>query len=401
MTWDEKEKTLKVTLFEDRAEDVAHTFQLVQKLQVREFVEGFKNLEKLEKISPREVHFRLRKYDRLFSFLLTRLPIVAADPERATGDFTIDREAADEVVLRRKKISPNLVNRIVVRQILSPRRVIRELVAGHVDLSFMADIRNPDVLKDLEELEFGVLKSRRIYLVLDNWKRNRKNPIPWKLLSQKIDRSSIVSQLSSVDLETADLPASKEDYWAGALPESIPANGAARAHSSLKMSEDYELSFLAIQDLDFRLAFLLKRHLEEMGIRLKLDSLSPQQMVQKVLSSATYDLVLLSLLFQDTMISNYFIFHTPSGSESANLSSYSNPKVDYHLEEARYSVRDGEAKAAFAKAMRLMHEDPPGLFLFWLNSPIVYRKSCSGFKLNTVEFYSSLKDVRCEPSAVN
>ncbi|HKY62978.1 MAG TPA: hypothetical protein VJR29_06140 [bacterium] len=400
--WEEQDKSFHVKLSPENAENVKFTLEHLQKLGIPEFKEGLKNLVSFDIKAPGELVFRLKEYDRIFPFMLSRIPILSKDPAQTTGDFVIESKKDDSIVLQRKVPSPTSVNRIVVRQIPSARRVLREFATGSVDITFLTDEGDSKVLSDLPQFAFGELESAFLYLVLINRENSSIRRMPWSEISKNLHRDRMISELGAKGLSPAYIPVRKVDRWGAGLM--APAGQPSEIEPFKVMSVPkaaIELSLLNTQAMDARIALLLKRHLEEMGIPISLNYLEPQNFGEKILKAKDFDLVLLPFAIRDALTSNYFVFHTAEGAGSVNLSGYSSPEVDKFLEAARYQYDDERAKEDFSKAIAEMLKDPPGIFLFWLKTPLLYRKSCTGFKFNTNEFFSSLKDVRCEPSAAN
>ena len=397
--WEGDGTRLRVLLDEHLTEDVQYTFDYLKKLPIPEFTEGLKNLERLEKSGPGEIVFHLKRFDRVFPFILSQIPILSSDSKKTSGDFLIAAQKEGEVVLERKIPSASLVNRIVVRQIPSSRRIVRETVAGSVDMSFLTDDKTGLTLQDLPNLNFGELKSSFLYFALVN----RNNPdlakVPWKEITGRIDRDDMIRQLETTGLEAATAPVQREATWSVGIP-SFPKSSSERP-TIAPGQRRLALFYLDLQPIVGRIALLLKRHASEVGIEFDVKQLSPAEFQKRILVEKDFDLVLLPYAIKDPLSSNYFMFHSAEGNGIVNLSGYKNLEVDKHLEVARYEYDETKAKAAFQSAIAAMVEDPPGIFLFWLKTPILYRKSCTGFKFNTNEFFSSLKDVRCEPSAVN
>ncbi|MFO1463801.1 MAG: ABC transporter substrate-binding protein [bacterium] len=397
--WNENYTSLKVGLKNISAEDVLYTFETVNKLQIGDFSESLKSLKNIQVESPNIVVFNLDRFDRAFLNLLSQLPVISRTENRFTGEFTIESQGSEEVVLRRKMPSDRLVNRIVVKQMPSTRKSIRELVAGNVDITFLASEWDFKVLTDLQEIQVGELKSRMLYLVLQNFKNPGAAAVPWAAINRNIDRKAIIEKMGEEGFAEASLPIPKDDpVWGEALP-TPSALGESSSASLGAGNLTATLSYLGRKSRDEHLALILKRYLEEMGIQIVLKERTWETFASE-LSEKRFDWILFPYNFKDTLMENWG-FHSPEGSQSSNLSNYSNPRFDRFLEEARYTREDAAAKAAFRNAMAELAEHPPGLFLFWLKTSIIYRKSCSGFKYNTNEFFSSLKDVRCEPSAAN
>lgn len=397
--WDEGNSEIAIDLNADLASDVVYTFEKFKELKSEDILEAQRELAEIEIISPRKIKFKMRRFDRAFLVLLTQLPIVSRDPERSTGAFGIGAQSETEVILKRKQYSPTLVNSIVIRQMPSAKRALRELVAGNVDMLFLADEGEFGVLADLNEIAFGVLKSRMIYLLLENRHRIKSGEIPWKMIDAKLKRDELLDQLNERGLVGASNPVPKQDKWIGELGAGLQTE--AEPERSFGGGKKLSLSFLGKQGKERKIARLIKRKFEEIGNQLELKEYDFQGFIGEIYKKRNFDLVLMPYSIKDTLVSNYLLFHTPSSQENFNISNYSNSEVDSFFEEARYSVDENKAKQALRSGVESLLQDPPGLFLFWLEIPIVYRKACSGFQLNSAELFSSLKDVRCEPSGQN
>ncbi len=393
-TWENNGLLLRVILREDRAQDVKATFESVKKLRGGDLKEGVRHVKDIHVVGPNEVMFIFDKYDRAFSLIASQLPIVS--DSKSTGDFSLNALSESEVSFYRKQPSAYHVNRIIVKSIPSPRRAIRELVAGNVDFLFLAHQGDYNVLRDLPDVAIGEISTKMLYLVLEN-KVTSKREIDWKYLNNTIDKKSIIQELGQGGLEIAYLPDSPES--AKNKPVILEDNPEANVRSSNKPPR--VLSFLGKQAVDRKLARILKRKFESVGFPIELKVLSPQEFEKEVIVARSFDLLLLPFNIKDPLVSNYLIFHSSGKEQGLNWSGYSNSAVDINLDAARYSFDAKNAQISFEKAMQAMADDPPGLFLFWLKIPIVYRQSCTGFKFSSNEFFSSLKDVRCEPSAAN
>ncbi len=398
--WDSTKGKLRVVLNSDHADELIKAIKRIQALTGGHFQEGMRHLSSIEKKSSKEVIFHLEKPDRAFLFLFSILPIEAGSPKDSNiGPFELESNLPQELVLRRKVHSPDKVNRIRIKVIPSPRRAIRELVAGNIDLLIFASHGDYQVLDDLTELQVAELSTRMLYQVVQN-RSSSKNHDDANLgkLNKIIDRDSLIKSLNPKEFTAAyhTIPPGDPLYKLKLNTASSDVSGE-RSIEQLNKT----LSFLGFQSKDRSVARLLKRRMEELNIQLELRSMTPQEFESEIYLKKNFDWVLLPINIKDSLVTNYLAYHSPEGANSLNFSGYRNPDFDQLIEKARYAKDDFQAKTAFGQAIEKLVEQPPGLFLFWVKTPIVYRKSCSGFKLNAAEFFSSLKDVRCEPYAQN
>jgi ABC-type dipeptide transport system, periplasmic component len=398
--WENGGHDLRLKLAEARAEDLEFTVQKVKALPGGDFFEAFKNLDQIVVISPDEIVFKLKNFDRAFLTMLGQLPVLRKNSQEIGDEFIVDRQSSDEIVLRRKNPSKSMVNQVVVRVIPSSRRAIRELVAGNVDLLFLVNEGDYKILEELPEIQLQKLNTRLVYGVLDNRGKTLNKKFEWRELEKIIRREEYTRHLGASQVEPAFHSVPQDDPWWNPDLARPPA-GQSEASAKSLAPQTKTLSFLGNLYFERRAARILKRQLEAAGITLHLENLPPQQFLTKVLKEKDFDLLMMPFNMKDPLMIHYLVFHSPESEGSLNLTRYSNPQVDAFLEKARYAQDDAESRQAFTQAIQAMMQDPPGLFLFWLKTPIVYRKACSGFSLNSNDFFSSLKDVRCEPSAVN
>lgn len=400
--WQDKENTkLLIVLKSVSAQDVKLTINQAKKNLGGDLAEGLKNLKSVHVLSEYKVLFELVKFDRAFLILLSQIPIVAfSNRSNETGEFSLVLKTDQEVILHRREFSQDKINSIRILVIPSTRRAIRELVAGNVDLLFFARQNEYDVLTDISGVQVALLNTRLLYNLLENKKPSRTNDsIDWGLVRRSMDFSPISKDIGLNENGLVKMPVPLKDPWS--FSDDNNSSGITDDQVGRDRKGTRYLSFLGEQGRDRIIARILKRSLESIGYSIQLVDLTPSEFEEYIFSKRDFDLVLLPFNVKDTLMSNYLVFHSPEGPESLNFSNYKNPEVDKNLEEARYSPDENIAKLGFRKAMISMMQDPPGLFLFWLKTPIVYRDACSGFVFSSNEFFSSLKDVRCEPSAAN
>jgi len=389
------EKDVFVTLKSDSAESVKASVLKAKDSPGGHFQEGLKNLASVEVISPHELVFHLKIFDRAFLYLLSILPIQNFEDKSAPlGSFSLESIDKEQLLLKRIHDDSQKVNVISVRSIASPRRAIRELVAGNIDFLLSADQGDYKFLSDLEEFKVDEVSTGLLYALLENRdKYEGKSSLDWVEINRKIDRFDLLKNLGSGDLEPVGVPIP------GVLISKSDTSFKNNKESGLPKNEasNRTLTFLGHLTRDRQLARIMKRKFEDLGIQLTLKSLSPQEFEKEVFVDRKFDLVLFAINIKNPLMTHYLAFHSPEGSNSLNFWGYRNTKFDQLIESSRYEEDSFNADSYLQQAMQVLLEDPPGLFLFWVKTPVVYRKTCSGFDLNGNAFFSSLKDVRCAP----
>lgn len=389
--WSPDYREFKVTLRGPFADEVLYSIQQANKFLAGDFHREVKNIQDVEKLSSTEVLFKLERFDRAFIYFLETLPIVAPEQEvNSIGPFRLLKQTEEEVVLERKQPSPDKVNVIRIQSIPSARRAMRELVAGNVDMLFPADELDYDSLSNIPQLKIAEFSTGILYVLFENQKRD-KGDLGWSRLNLQLDRGAFpqLGRTRKVRPAFSPLPPS--------FNFSVKELGMTEKALNKFTPQQRELMFLENSFKDVLLARFLKRQFQEMGIQLTTRPLKFNDFLNEVFVNRNFDLVLLFQSVRDPFMSNYYLFHTPEWPHSPNILGYSNIVVDRYLEQARYGEDEGKAREALTKAIEVLLDDPPGLFLYWWDIVLVYRKSCSGFKFNSAEFFSSLQEVRCEP----
>lgn len=400
LEWNEDKTKLKVFLKEPWAEDVVQSVKGALKRDIAAFNEGYRTLRGMRVLAPDVVEFDLKRFDRIFlySFLSIRIARLGQKDE-STGPFRLAKQSSKEIILERRVPSPRKINQIIVRQIDSPRRAIRELVAGNVNVVFLVNPSDFDVIQDLPEIGIATTDVYLMYVLLENRKKHHSSF--WKEANRDFPREEFLKgQKYASFLKPAQVP----------VPDSLREKYGIKKKPSLTQpplkppQKNAEVRYLYYQttiSIDELLAKHVQRVLESWGQKVILRPLEPQEYENIVQKEKTFDLALVHWKISNPIEGNYIGLHSSAIEKGFNISSYSNPLLDQLLDKARYAWDEEEAEESFKIAMDYVLEDPPGIFLYWLQVPVLYRKNCSGFKINSLLFFSALKDMRCEPSAEN
>ena len=389
--WSQSSPEIKLRLKTPDADAVIATFEKIKKLSGIHFLEGMNQIREIKKISDRELVFVLEKWDRQLIYTLSLMPILESPTKPDDARFSLAKHSDEEWLLSRAGGPKDGIKTIQFLAIPSSRRAIRELTAGKLDFVLLANSGDLSVLSNIPDLETAELRASLFYMLLENHRDNRSTTEDWKPINRKV-LATLFEQKPAEGLY--DKPGYPFLDEVNSPDEAVSEKS--ESHSGLR-----KISFLGVQSRDRWLARMLKRSLETEGWQVELQSLSPADFQNRVFQNYDFDLALMPISIKDPIVSAYILFHTASGPQTINISGYSNPAFDSAIEAARFAKDPAVAKQNFAKALAILFEKPPGLFLGWATTPLVYRKGCTGFKTNLVEFFESLKDVRCVVSAKN
>lgn len=401
LQWNDDKTKLKVSLKAPLAESVVESFHKLRQKDLEKFgpfFQGLKNLEAVRALSPTVVEFQLARFDRTFLYALPLIRVV--DPNEAdgaSGPFRLLKQDENEIVLERKVFSPTKVNQIIARRVDSPRRSLRELVAGNVDIVALINQGDYEVLDNLEELELNVVNIELLYMLIENQARH-KSPL-WKQANQLFPREEFIEIHGYKNLRVGRDSIPKNQRAKHGIQEDWVSKGAV---GDFKPSpKERKLSFRTTNTMDLLLAKYVQRTLQNWGMNIVLNPVTPPEYHREVYQERSFDLSLIMIRMSQVLMTHYIYFHSNGIGGGQNYASYSNPLLDKLLDKARYALDDDEAKENFKLAMKYFWEDPPGIFLYWLQVPLLYRKSCSGFEPESHIFFLSLENARCEPSVEN
>ncbi|MCB1215022.1 MAG: hypothetical protein KDK66_06045 [Deltaproteobacteria bacterium] len=395
-------KTLSIELKDNNAEEVKNSILKLVSSNVYNFKVSFKNFLGVFVMAPNKLKIEFKRYDRLLIQQLGSVNISKGQERSSTGEFELYKQEEDSVILKRKKLSQSEINYIKVKLIPSYRLAIREFVSGSIDLLLYTSANDYDIISDLPEYSFDILKGDTLFVLVENQLRNKfKKSIDWLKLNEVMDRKKLVSIYGSLISEEAFVPVKKSSIWYDPSWDSIKfkkSNFSDSLKNTLSNNSHRELSFIADQIVYELLGRQIKRWAQEIGVDLRLKPVDLNSYYTSILEKHEYDLLILPLNFDNPFLSTYLNFRSRSLEDKKSTFNidYENKKVDELLDKARYERSFKDSKAYFVEAVNLILKEPPGAFLFWSNIPIVYRKGCSNLEFDSPNnFFLSLEKVSC------
>ncbi len=191
--------------------------------------------------------------------------------------------------------------------------------------------------------------------------------IPLGLLGAHPDVPKIARDVAAANqlLDAAGYPLPE-----GAAPARQTTVGLAGGQASvrlLKKDAPEELAFIltTIQNPEFiRTAELIAEQLAEIGMKITVEAVAPEQFASTVLEPRGYDLLLTGLLF-GTDPDPYPFWHSSQAKAGGlNLAGYSNRKADALLEEARKAIDEAVRIKKYRAFQELVASDLPAVFLY-------------------------------------
>lgn len=153
------------------------------------------------------------------------------------------------------------------------------------------------------------------------------------------------------------------------------------------------------EDLRYeRIALMLQRQLLDVGVDMQVRMLPPLDMVKRM-AAGDYDAALLDLVSPSELHSMYNVWHSPAnGAAYVFDSGYTS--LDGPLDELQAARTDEQTRAALWKVQRVLHDDPPAIFICWAERA---RAVSNRFLLPAVpdrDIFVTLPQWRLAPGAV-
>jgi ABC-type transport system substrate-binding protein len=110
-----------------------------------------------------------------------------------------------------------------------------------------------------------------------------------------------------------------------------------------------------------RLALVVKRQLEAVGVDMSVEETSMDRIVD-ALKSRRFDAILMEVISGPTLLRPYQIWHSNGVFNAAGLG---NATVDVAFDRVRHAATDKEFEQAVAGVQQAFMDDPPAIFLAW------------------------------------
>jgi peptide/nickel transport system substrate-binding protein len=89
---------------------------------------------------------------------------------------------------------------------------------------------------------------------------------------------------------------------------------------------------------------------------------------------------------------SYKYWHSSQIDGGFNVGSYRNTEVDRLLDEGRHTFDRTKRKAIYDKFQRVLHDDPPGIFLFWTYYLVGVNKQIKGVKISPAGPFANIRE---------
>jgi len=143
-------------------------------------------------------------------------------------------------------------------------------------------------------------------------------------------------------------------------------------------------------DIKQKTLLVIQQQLLDIGIRVKVvlfDATDPDFLFRK-----QFDAHFPELLAKGDPDINYKFWHSSQIDGGFNVSSYRNGAVDRLLDEGRTEFDSEKRKAVYSKFQKEMHDNPPGVFLFWTNYLVGVQKRFKGVTVSPEGPFANIRE---------
>jgi peptide/nickel transport system substrate-binding protein len=317
----------------------------------------FEDVDGITAPSENEIRITLRRPSPL---LLEALESPIRRPDgSATGPFKSGDPAKSELVANESYyLGKPAIDKIVVQRYPSVRAAWAELLRNHIDMLYEV---GADALESLTgATDVSVFTFVRRYQLLLTF--NKKSPIfrdarVRRAFDLAVNRKEVIADgLNGHGVASSGLI--WPDYWA------LQPGGSALSFDPREAAETLNLrkiKFVCLVPQEYeRVALVLKRQLEAVGVQMDLRESSPESLDEALLKG-NFDAVLTEFISGPSLFRVYRMWHS-KGLFNGHIG---NDHLDDALDRVRFSASDAEYQAAVRDFQEAVLQDPPAVFLAW------------------------------------
>ncbi|MGE3178800.1 MAG: ABC transporter substrate-binding protein [Vicinamibacterales bacterium] len=283
-----------------------------------------------------------------------------SDTAIGTGPYmpgAVTAEGTELVANTRYHAGAPTLDRILLKPYPSVRSAWADLLRGQVDMLYEVGIDAIDSLEPSSQVRLFNFRRHYLHAAIFNLQRPKlKDPALRRLMNESIDRARLVSEALGGFGRPATGPVWPE-FWANDAREA----GFRYAPQRIQGPSHITLNCMFPSVMSERLALMLQRQLQSVGIDLQLESVPLDEFARR-LTARDYDILLTDALSGPTLARPYVFWHSQG---PYNYGGFNSREVDAALEQVRDAENDDTYRRGVAAFQRAIANDPPAIFLAW------------------------------------
>ena len=342
---------------------------------------SFTDIDTVTALSDFELAIRLKRPSAMLPEDLT-VPIGEGQENAGTGPFrTVSRNS--EVVLEgfdRYYLGEPKIDRVIVRSFEAMRSGWASLLRGELDMLYDVPADAIDFVRNDDVDVIAVPRWYQYHLAFNSLDGPLKSPIVRKALNLAVDRAGIIERVLYGAGEVSSGPLYPK-YWAydSAVPhyEHDPAGAAAlldaagyplpKGAGSGGPRARFKFTCLLPQNFAVweRVALEIQRDLFNVGVDMQFKAVPFKEFNTRV-GEGNFESVLLDMISGPTPARAYIWWRSAHRFKGAyNVFGYENPEAERLFEVLLRSTNDAAVRSATSRLQRVLHEDPPAIFVAW------------------------------------
>jgi peptide/nickel transport system substrate-binding protein len=328
---------------------------------------AFTDVEDVQAVGDSQVIVRMRQQS---PFLLDALEAPVSKPGApliGTGPFTAaDSKSSTELTANAKYyLGHPVIDRILVQTFPSVRTAWAEMLRGQIDMLYEVGVDALDSLEASTNVAIFTYSRHYQYAVILNTEATDLKPREVRqALNIAINREALVQNVLRGHGTVSSGPvwphhfAARHDSPAFAFDPKLAAQKLSHARGAhggpLRLT-----CLVRPNDLDERIALVLKQQLDAVGVDLRIEE-QPMDQILEALSRGRFDALLLESPSGPTLLRAYRQWRS-GGSMHAHSES-----VDVALNAIRQAHSDAEYRTGVGALQQAAVDDPPAIFLAWI-----------------------------------
>lgn len=321
----------------------------------------YEDVSSIDAVSARELVVTFKKRS---AFALDALDIQitkADDASIGTGPFQRDPGTAERVEMVANTnyyLGRPAVDRLVLKPYPSIRAAWADLLRGQVDMLYEVGVDAIDSLEPSTQVKLYSFKRHYATVGVFNMRRPvMRDPQLRRALNAAVDRESLIAEALGGLGRPAYSPV-WPDHWAKGT------NSAQFTFAPRQVGHGgHHLALTCIfpSALSERMALMLQRQLQSVGVDLRLESLPLDEFGRRI-ANADYDILLTEAIAGPSLIRPYLFWHSKG---PYNYGGFNSPEVDAALDSIRRAENDDGYRAGVERFQQAVASDPPAIFLTW------------------------------------
>jgi peptide/nickel transport system substrate-binding protein len=332
----------------------------------------FSDVDQITAVSDYRIEIAFKRASPFLQEAL-ELPIRKPDsPSIGTGPF----QSVDPNSLNELRANPHYylgrptIDQVVVTNYPSIRAAWADLLRDRIDMLYEVSADALDSLTGATSVAvFSFTRPYQYVIAFNQRSPALRSPNIRRALNAAIDRAAFVRDGLDGRGEPSSGPIWPQ-HWAFApdfprftfAPQDASGELTRAAGREGPNPDGVVLRFKCLVPADQeRLALLVKRQLEMVGVQMDIEEVSPDGM-QQALSDSSFEAVLLDMVSGPSLFRTYQWWHSAGLFNPGTLGGGS---INAALDQIRHASSDEEYRRAVAGFQRAVVENPPGIFLAW------------------------------------